>query len=145
MKILRITTLLFLTGLAAAPLLRADEVVLRDGTHLKGTITIEAGRVIVSQSDASKIIFPSNQIVSLHKSLPPPAAPLLHADEVVLRDGTHLKGTITIEAGRVIISQSDGSKIIFPSNQIVSLHPDPAPAATSAPGPATATSAEAPR
>jgi hypothetical protein len=63
----------FLTGLAAAPWLRADEVVLRDGTHLKGTVTIEAGRVVISQSDGSQIVFPSNQIVSLHKS-PPPAA-----------------------------------------------------------------------
>src|ERR1700722_14493795 len=72
-RIFRSTALLFLTGLAAAPLLRADEVVLREGTHLKGTITIEAGRVIISQSDGSQIVFPSNQIVSLRKS-PRPAA-----------------------------------------------------------------------
>ncbi len=68
-----------------------------------------------------------------------PAAPRLRADEVILRDGTHLKGTVTIDAGRVVVSQSNGSSIVFPSNQIVSLHKSPVPAATSAPGPATAT------
>jgi hypothetical protein len=72
-KIFKITTFLFLSGLAAAPRLRADEVVLRDGTHLKGTITIEAGRVIISQGDGSKIVFPDNQIISLHQD-PSPAA-----------------------------------------------------------------------
>lgn len=74
MKIFKIATFLFLAGLAAAPLLHADEVVLRDGTHLKGTITIEAGRVIISQSDGSKIVFPVNQIISLHKDPSPAAA-----------------------------------------------------------------------
>ncbi|HXA14212.1 MAG TPA: hypothetical protein VNW23_03725, partial [Opitutaceae bacterium] len=73
-KILSVATFLFLAGVSAAPLLRADEVILRDGTHLKGTVTIEAGRVIISQNDGSKIVFPSNQIVSLRKSPSPVAA-----------------------------------------------------------------------
>jgi hypothetical protein len=83
MKIFRIIALLLLAGLAAAPLLSADEVVLRDGTHLKGTITIEAGRVIISQGDGSKIVFPSNQIVSLHKSPQPVETPNAAENSVV--------------------------------------------------------------
>jgi hypothetical protein len=73
MNIFRTTTLFFIAGLAVALSLRADEVILRDGTRLEGTVTIEAGKVIVSQGNGSKLVFPSNQIVSLHKS-PPPAA-----------------------------------------------------------------------
>jgi hypothetical protein len=73
MNIFRTTKLLFFAGLAAASLLRADEVILQGGVRLQGTVTIEAGKVIVSQSNGSRTIFPSNLIVSLRKS-PPLAA-----------------------------------------------------------------------
>jgi hypothetical protein len=75
MKKISAATCLFLAGLAVAPLLRADEVILQGGTRLQGTVTIEAGKVIVSQSNGSRIVFPSNLIVSLHKSPPPVEAP----------------------------------------------------------------------
>jgi hypothetical protein len=68
MRFFRAATLLFLASLPGAALLRADEVVLQGGMRLKGTVTIEAGRVVVSQSDGSSITFPSNLVVSLHKS-----------------------------------------------------------------------------
>jgi hypothetical protein len=66
MKAFRITTLLFLTGLAAAPLLRADELVLQGNMHLQGTVTIDKGKVTLRQINGSRIAFPSNLIVSLH-------------------------------------------------------------------------------
>jgi lipopolysaccharide export system protein LptA len=153
MKIFKLTILLFLAGLAAAPLLHADELVLQGNMHLQGTVTIEAGKVILRQSNGSRIAFPSNLIVSLHPGPAPAeapgnaknpaatsasrpatatatglaAAPLLRADELVLQGNMHLQGTVTIEAGKVTVRQSNGSNIVFPSNLIVSLLPGPAP------------------
>jgi hypothetical protein len=72
-RIFRPAALIFLTGLAAATILRADEVLLRDGTRLEGSVTIETeSQVVLSQNGGMRIIF-RDQIVSLRKS-PPPAA-----------------------------------------------------------------------
>jgi hypothetical protein len=75
-KTFRATALLFLAALAAAPLLRADEVILKDGVHYEGTITIETeSKVAMSQSNGLNLIFARDLIASLHKSPRPVEAP----------------------------------------------------------------------
>jgi hypothetical protein len=75
-KISRAPTHFLLASLAVAPLLRADEIVLKDGVHYQGTITIETeSKVAMSQSNGLNLIFARDLIASLHKSARPVVVP----------------------------------------------------------------------
>jgi len=64
--------LFFLAGLAVSTHLRADEVLLKDGSRLEGIITVETdSRIILSQSGGTRVIA-REQIASLRKT-PHPA------------------------------------------------------------------------
>jgi hypothetical protein len=67
-KIFRATALLFLTGPIAAPLLRADEVILKDGTRLEGKVTIEMeSKIVLNQGGNALRVIPREQVDSWHK------------------------------------------------------------------------------
>lgn len=71
-KIPGAAALFFLAGLAITAPLRSDEVLLKDGSHLEGIITVETdSKIILSQGGGTRVIA-RDQIASLRKT-PHPA------------------------------------------------------------------------
>jgi hypothetical protein len=130
-------------AIGAASVARADTVMLKDGSQLKGTVieTVEGDHLVLQTESGAKEVVPWSEVKRVIAS---PASPT--TDKVVLKDGTAVEGKVVEqkEGEYVVIVTSSGGKETIPWSEMkrVVLAPGSQPTTTVAP--TTTASAAAP-
>lgn len=116
--------ILFLAGAICAGAVRADDVTLKNGDRLTGTIEKSDSKVLVMKSDfAGEVSIQWDAITSIHS-----AQPLY----IGLKDGQTIAGTVTTNDGSLIVATKSAGTVTTSKDSVVTVRDETEEKATEA-------------